>query len=272
MDPGHVDPELSDRPGADGTDDARQFGGDGIQSPPDAVITQDIGSKVEHLFDRPVPGPVLHMDQWGGRGQPVGHQGLDHLTVGGIGDIAHRAGPVDDTTDVETSAELGDDRERPQCLFHAGLSVADPTSGYGDLLGGDCIVFLRRIRFKNKRRRYPKEEMVAEPGARQRRAQERIASSLGEIGFALPGSLVWRSTKCGKAGCHCQDNPPVLHGPYLTWTRSVDGRTVTRKITEDQQAHYQEWFDNARKLHQLVRELETLSIRAFEQAEGTTRR
>ncbi|MHB1474723.1 MAG: DUF6788 family protein [Dermatophilaceae bacterium] len=113
---------------------------------------------------------------------------------------------------------------------------------------------------------------MAEPGARQRRAQERIASSLGEIGFALPGSLVWRTTACGKAGCHCQDDPPVLHGLYLTWTRTADGKTVTRKISEDQQVHYQAWFANARKLHRLVSELETLSLRAFEQAEGNSRR
>ena len=114
--------------------------------------------------------------------------------------------------------------------------------------------------------------MMAEPGARQRRAQARIAASLGEIGFALPGSLVSRTTACGKAGCHCQDNPPVLHGPYLTWTRAVAGKTVTRKISEDQQASYQAWFDNARRLHQLVTELEALSLWAFEQAEGTSKR
>ncbi len=108
--------------------------------------------------------------------------------------------------------------------------------------------------------------------AAQRRAQARIATSLGEIGFALPGSLVSRSTACGKAGCHCQDDPPVLHGPYLTWTRTVAGKTVTRKITEDQQTYYQAWFNNARRLHQLVRELEALSLRAFEQAEETSRR
>jgi len=113
---------------------------------------------------------------------------------------------------------------------------------------------------------------MAQPGARQRSAQARIAASLGEIGFALPGSLVWRSTACGKAGCHCQDDPPELHGPYLTWTRTVASRTVTRKISEDQQASYQSWFDNARNLHRLVSELESLSLRAFEQAEGSSRR
>ncbi len=113
---------------------------------------------------------------------------------------------------------------------------------------------------------------MAEPGARQRRAQARIAASLGEIGFALPGSLVWRTTACGKTGCHCQHDPPTLHGPYLTWTRTVNGKTVTRKITEDQHAHYQAWFDNARKLHHLVTDLETLSLQAFEQAENNNKR
>jgi hypothetical protein len=55
-----------------------------------------------------------------------------------------------------------------------------------------------------------------------------------------------------------------LHGPYLTWTRTVNGKTVTRKVTPDQQARYQTWFDNARKLRQLVTDLETLSLDAFE--------
>lgn len=106
------------------------------------------------------------------------------------------------------------------------------------------------------------------PGGRQRRAQQRIAASLGEIGFALPGSLVQRTTGCGKAGCRCGADPPALHGPYLTWTRTVRGKTVTRKITPEQQARYQAWFDNARRLHQLITELGSLSVQALEEAEG----
>jgi len=51
-----------------------------------------------------------------------------------------------------------------------------------------------------------------------------------------------------------------------------DGRTVTRKINPDQQGRYQAWFDNARKLHQLVTDLETLSLQAFEQTDGSSRR
>lgn len=111
---------------------------------------------------------------------------------------------------------------------------------------------------------------MAEPDEEQ--AQARIAASLGEIGFALPGSLVWRTTACGKAGCHCQGDPPVLLGPYLTWTRTVSGKTVTHKISKDQFACYQAWFDNARKLHQLVTDFEALFLRTFEQAEGSSKR
>lgn len=113
---------------------------------------------------------------------------------------------------------------------------------------------------------------MVSPSQRQRRAQAAIAAELGQIGFALPGSLVSRTTACGKPGCRCQGDPPVLHGPYLTWTRAVGGKTVTRKITEDQRARYQAWFDNARKLRQLVTDLETLSLAAFEPKGGSPSR
>jgi len=112
---------------------------------------------------------------------------------------------------------------------------------------------------------------VTAPGRRHRRTQARLARELGEIGFALPGSLVWRSTRCGKTGCRCQGDPPELHGPYLSWTRAVAGKTVTRKITAAQQQRYQQWFDNARRLHELVTELQTLSLQAFDEAEDPPR-
>lgn len=113
---------------------------------------------------------------------------------------------------------------------------------------------------------------MAQPGGRPPRTQARLARELGEIGFALPGSLVSRSTACGKTGCRCQGDPPELHGPYLSWTRAVAGKTVTRKITTDQQQRYQEWFDNARRLHDLVTELQALSLKAFHEAEDPPRR
>lgn len=106
------------------------------------------------------------------------------------------------------------------------------------------------------------------PRASDHRAQQRLAEAISEIGFALPGSVVVRHTRCGKAACRCRAEPPQLHGPYIQWTRKVEGKTVTRYLSPDQLERYQPWFDNARRLRQLVDALEDLSLRAAERAEG----
>ena len=55
---------------------------------------------------------------------------------------------------------------------------------------------------------------------------------------------------------------------YLHWTRTVAGKTVTRSLTPDQARRYQAWFDNARRIRDLLSELEARSLRAFEDAEA----
>lgn len=97
-----------------------------------------------------------------------------------------------------------------------------------------------------------------------------LAEQLAGIDGVLPGSVVLRHMRCGKPGCACRHDPPTLHGPYIQWTRTVDGKTVTRYLTEDQLAHYQEWFDNARRLKEIVAKLEIASLHAIEQSEAVT--
>jgi uncharacterized protein DUF6788 len=99
-----------------------------------------------------------------------------------------------------------------------------------------------------------------------------ILREISEIGYALPGSVVVRSTACGKAVCRCKADPPELHGPYVSWIRKSDGRPITRKLTPDQEQRYRPWFDNARRLRELITELERLSLESFEQAEGPRQR
>ena len=93
------------------------------------------------------------------------------------------------------------------------------------------------------------------PPAQQARAA-RVAAGLAAVGFALPGTLTERMTRCGHPGCRCHADPPRLHGPYHQWTRKIAGKTVTRILTDDQLADYQPWFDNQRRLRALVAELE----------------
>jgi hypothetical protein len=98
-------------------------------------------------------------------------------------------------------------------------------------------------------------------------AGSHLAADLTGSGYALGGTLASRYMRCGKTNCRCKAEPPVLHGPYLHWTRTVAGKTVTRTLTPEQALRYQPWFDNARRLRELLADLETRSLRAFLDAE-----
>jgi hypothetical protein len=96
-----------------------------------------------------------------------------------------------------------------------------------------------------------------------RRQQDRaagIAAELASLGLALPGTLIQRHVRCGKPGCRCHADPPVLHGPYWQWTRKTGGKTITRLVSDDQLDDYRQWLDNHRRLRALVAELEALTL------------
>ncbi|MDQ6782847.1 MAG: hypothetical protein M3063_05275 [Actinomycetota bacterium] len=101
------------------------------------------------------------------------------------------------------------------------------------------------------------------PTAAQRRAQTKIATALAGIGMCLPGSVATRSYPCGKPNCACHADPPRLHGPYIQWTRQVGGKTVHTNLSEQQLADYQQLFDNAQRLRDLVDQLEKLTLQAI---------
>jgi hypothetical protein len=87
-----------------------------------------------------------------------------------------------------------------------------------------------------------------------------IAARLAGAAFALPGTLADRMTRCGYPGCRCHADPPALHGPYHQWTRKKNGKTSTRILSDDQLADYRPWFDNHKRLRELIAELEALSL------------
>jgi hypothetical protein len=107
------------------------------------------------------------------------------------------------------------------------------------------------------------------PYAATRRA---LADTMAAIDGVLPGSVVVRRMRCGKRNCACKADPPALHGPYIQWTRTDGGKTVTRLLTEEQLARYQPWFDNARQLKDIIAKLEIASLHAIEQAENLPQR
>lgn len=98
--------------------------------------------------------------------------------------------------------------------------------------------------------------------------QRQIATEITKLGLYLPGSLVQRTSRCGNPTCACHRDPTRLHGPYWSWTRKVNGKTVTRNLNAAQLERYRPWFDNASRLRRLIAELGVLSAEVAEQAEG----
>jgi hypothetical protein len=102
-----------------------------------------------------------------------------------------------------------------------------------------------------------------EPSAARTLGQ--VAAELAAAaGPALPGTLTVRSYACGKRHCRCHDDPPVLHGPYAEWTRKIEGKTVTRRLTPEQLAAWQPLFDNARKMRDLLARIQDLTLQAVD--------
>jgi hypothetical protein len=95
---------------------------------------------------------------------------------------------------------------------------------------------------------------------RARRIAAEITARLAGLPYALPGTVADRMTRCGHASCRCHADPPRLHGPYHQWTRKKNGRTATRILSDEQLADYGPWFDNHKRLRELIAELEEISL------------
>jgi hypothetical protein len=105
-----------------------------------------------------------------------------------------------------------------------------------------------------------------------RHEARRLRQAIAAIDYVLPGTLSRRVVRCGRTGCRCHADPPELHGPYWWWTRKVNKKTVTRLLTDEQAVDYQEWFQNAHRLRELIAELEALALRAVEADPRSARR
>jgi hypothetical protein len=101
---------------------------------------------------------------------------------------------------------------------------------------------------------------------------KRLSKELAGIGMVLPGTLSHRLTRCGRSGCKCHGDPPAMHCPYWWWTRKHESRTITHLLTDEQAAEYTAWFENMRKLRQIMSELEALGLKVVADDPRSARR
>ncbi len=96
------------------------------------------------------------------------------------------------------------------------------------------------------------------------RRYETLKRAVADVDLIRRGSLVRRFMPCGKPGCRCQAPRPKLHGPYFQWTRKVNGKTVTLRVSQPQAKLLAEWIENGRRLDRLVGQMERLSYKLTE--------
>lgn len=91
-----------------------------------------------------------------------------------------------------------------------------------------------------------------------------LAAQLATIGLIHSGSVTRRYTRCGTPGCKCHADPPQPHGPYYQWTAKINGKTVTRRLSETEAELYQEWIANDRRLRRLIQQMRQVAAKAAE--------
>ena len=100
--------------------------------------------------------------------------------------------------------------------------------------------------------------MLGSMGPDQKRRE--ILAEIARLGAVLPGSVVERSTRCQRSGCHCRADPPRLHGPYPTWMRQEGAHQVTKTLSTEQAERLRPLLAADRRLRELVRELEAIAL------------
>jgi hypothetical protein len=98
------------------------------------------------------------------------------------------------------------------------------------------------------------------PLTQLRQRHRQLARRLSQIGPILKGSVAASYTRCGKANCRCQDDPPQLHGPYWQWSTAIDGKTVSRRLQEEELPFYLECLENRRRLEALLADMHDLAL------------
>lgn len=99
------------------------------------------------------------------------------------------------------------------------------------------------------------------PHSRDQHRYQALQQLITEVGLIRRGSVVKRFMACGKPACRCQAAPPELHGPYYQWTRKVNGKTVTQRLTRNEAALIKKWIGNGRQLTKILNKMEKLSLR-----------
>ena len=74
-----------------------------------------------------------------------------------------------------------------------------------------------------------------------------LATECSDAQLMRRGYLSERTIKCSKPGCACARDPKARHGPYLSLTQAVEGKTRSRFLNAEQAELARQQIDVGRK-------------------------
>ena len=85
-----------------------------------------------------------------------------------------------------------------------------------------------------------------------------------KIDFICIGSITSIYNICGKKNCICKTDKSKRHGPYNLWTRKINGKTVSKKISEKQVRVCRRFINNYKKLKDIIEKMKDISVKIVE--------
>jgi hypothetical protein len=91
-----------------------------------------------------------------------------------------------------------------------------------------------------------------------------LSEQLSTIGYICKGSVMRLYLTCGKPNCQCKTDKKAKHGPYNVWTRKVNGKTVTKYLSDKQADLCREFIQNSKRLEATIKDMRNLSAKLIE--------
>jgi hypothetical protein len=110
----------------------------------------------------------------------------------------------------------------------------------------------------------PKHDKNAEAIRQYEQRYRTLSHSLAEIGFIWPGTVLSKKLACGKSYCACHRDPEARHGPYWYWTSKKGGKTVSRKMTEQEAAIIVPWIKNRQQVAATLKQMRQISAQMLQ--------
>lgn len=95
------------------------------------------------------------------------------------------------------------------------------------------------------------------------RAHRELAERLSRIGFLWPGSLTRRYLPCGNPRCACRTDQQARHGPYTYWSTKKEGKTISRKLPDEEAQILEKWVANRREAKEILDQMMAISEKAY---------